>query len=62
MSVTIGDPLARVDGKAKVSGKAKYAAEFPVPGLAYAKPVMSTIASRAHRRYGYGAGGSARRA
>ena len=45
MSVTIGDPLARVDGKAKVSGNAKYAAEFPVSGLAHATQVMSTIAS-----------------
>jgi xanthine dehydrogenase YagR molybdenum-binding subunit len=42
-TVAIGDPLARVDGPAKVTGRAKYAAEFPVRGLAYASQVVSTI-------------------
>ena len=44
-SVAIGDPLQRVDGRAKVTGTAKYSAEFPVPGLVYGSLVMSRIAS-----------------
>ncbi len=43
--IAIGDPLPRVDGRAKVTGSAKYAAEFPVPGILYGSLVMSTIAS-----------------
>src|SRR5687767_12230558 len=34
----------RVDGKAKVTGAAKYAAEYELPGLAYGVLVHSTIA------------------
>jgi xanthine dehydrogenase YagR molybdenum-binding subunit len=30
----IGTPTSRVDGRAKVTGAAKYAAEFNEPGLA----------------------------
>jgi xanthine dehydrogenase YagR molybdenum-binding subunit len=40
----IGTPVSRVDGHAKVTGAAKYAGEFNVPGLAYAAVVTSTIA------------------
>jgi xanthine dehydrogenase YagR molybdenum-binding subunit len=40
----IGTPISRVDGRAKVTGAAKYAAEFNTPGLAYASVVSSTIA------------------
>ncbi len=40
---TIGEPITRVDGKDKVTGKAKYAAEFPIEGLTYAIMVTSTI-------------------
>jgi xanthine dehydrogenase YagR molybdenum-binding subunit len=43
-TIAIGDPLARVDGVAKVTGAAKYAAEFPAPQLAHAALVVSTIA------------------
>ena len=43
--ISIGDPLPRVDGVAKVTGAAKYAAEFSMPGLVYASLVMSTIPS-----------------
>ena len=43
--IAIGDPLPRVDGGAKVRGAARYSAEFPLPGLAYASLVMSTIPS-----------------
>lgn len=40
----IGQPLARVDGHAKVTGQARYAAEHPAPDLAYGVVVSSTIA------------------
>jgi xanthine dehydrogenase YagR molybdenum-binding subunit len=40
----IGKPVSRVDGPAKVTGQAKYAAEFNVPGLAHGFVVSSTIA------------------
>jgi xanthine dehydrogenase YagR molybdenum-binding subunit len=40
---TIGEPLPRVDGRAKVIGKARYAAEFQIPRLVYAVMATSTI-------------------
>lgn len=40
----IGDPLSRVDGPAKVTGAARYAAEHPAEGLLYGWVVSSTIA------------------
>ncbi|WP_046242857.1 xanthine dehydrogenase family protein molybdopterin-binding subunit [Hymenobacter terrenus] len=40
----IGKPTSRVDGPAKVTGAAKYAAEFNVPGLLYGYIVSSPIA------------------
>ncbi|HEV7803659.1 MAG TPA: xanthine dehydrogenase family protein molybdopterin-binding subunit, partial [Burkholderiales bacterium] len=40
----IGQPQNRVDGPAKVTGAAKYAAEYNVPGLVYGWIVGSTIA------------------
>ena len=45
MTDTIGQPITRVDGPAKVTGKAKYAAEFAPEGLAYAALVESSIAA-----------------
>jgi xanthine dehydrogenase YagR molybdenum-binding subunit len=44
MAPYIGSPTSRVDGRAKVTGAAKYAAEFNTPDLAYASVVSSTIA------------------
>jgi xanthine dehydrogenase YagR molybdenum-binding subunit len=41
----IGAPLSRVEGHLKVTGKAPYAAEFPVAKLVYGFPVQSTIAA-----------------
>lgn len=41
---SIGQPINRVDGVDKVTGKAKYAAEFNVPDLAYGVVVSSAIA------------------
>ena len=42
---TLGEPLSRVDGRLKVTGAAKYSAEFEIPQLAYAVMVQSTIPS-----------------
>lgn len=40
-----GDPLPRIDGRAKVTGTARYSAEYPAPGLLHAVVVNSTIPS-----------------
>jgi len=40
----VGKPLDRVDGRLKVTGKARYTAEHHLPGLAYGVLVGSTIA------------------
>lgn len=40
----IGKPKNRVDGQVKVTGKAKYTAEFPVPGLTHGVVISSAIA------------------
>ncbi len=50
MAPYIGTPTSRVDGRAKVTGAAKYAGEFNVPGLAYGSLVTSTIAKGRIRR------------
>ncbi len=45
MSTTfIGKPASRVDGRAKVTGAAKYAAEFSAPNLAHGYIVNSAVA------------------
>jgi xanthine dehydrogenase YagR molybdenum-binding subunit len=43
--VRIGDALPRVDGPAKVTGAARYAAEFHAPGLVYGFVIGSPIAA-----------------
>ncbi|HEU4598043.1 MAG TPA: xanthine dehydrogenase family protein molybdopterin-binding subunit [Pyrinomonadaceae bacterium] len=40
----IGKEMSRVDGVAKVTGRAKYAAEFQVPNIAYGFIVLGTVA------------------
>ncbi|MCO6051920.1 xanthine dehydrogenase family protein molybdopterin-binding subunit [Mesorhizobium sp. RP14(2022)] len=40
----LGAPISRVDGPLKVAGQARFAAEVPMEGLAYATLVHSTIA------------------
>ena len=40
----IGAPISRIDGPLKVQGKAKFAAEFPLDGMAYAAVAFSTVA------------------
>ncbi|QMV73254.1 xanthine dehydrogenase family protein molybdopterin-binding subunit [Comamonas piscis] len=44
MARYLGKETTRVDGIAKVTGKAKYAAEFQVPHVAYGFVVLSTVA------------------
>src|SRR5688500_324053 len=44
MARYIGKEMSRVDGVAKVTGKAKYAAEFQVPNVAYGFIVTGTAA------------------
>ena len=54
MATYIGTATSRIDGKAKVTGEAKYAGEFNVPGLAYGYVVdidNSQGADHAHRRH-----------
>ena len=41
----IGRPIDRVDGRLKVTGAARYAAEFALPRLSYAVMVQSTVPS-----------------
>lgn len=40
----IGRPVSRIDGPLKVSGKARFAAEFPMEDMTYAALAYSTIA------------------
>jgi xanthine dehydrogenase YagR molybdenum-binding subunit len=42
MNLHVGTPTSRVDGPAKVTGKAKYAGEFAAEGLAYGYVVEAT--------------------
>lgn len=42
--VQIGLPVSRVDGREKVTGRARYAAEHPAEGLLYGVVVSSTVA------------------
>ena len=44
MSPATGEPLSRLDGVAKVTGAARYAAEFAPPDLAHGAIIQSTIA------------------
>ena len=44
MTTYIGQPISRVDGRAKVTGGAKYAAEHSIPNLVYGCVVSSAVA------------------
>jgi xanthine dehydrogenase YagR molybdenum-binding subunit len=50
MASYIGSSISRIDGRAKVTGAAKYAAEFNVPDLVHGSVVTSTIAKGRIRR------------
>jgi xanthine dehydrogenase YagR molybdenum-binding subunit len=41
---SVGAPLDRVDGRLKVTGGARYAAEYPIPNVAHGVIITSTIA------------------
>ena len=41
----LGAPLHRVEGREKVTGSARYAAEYPAEDLVHAWPVLSDIAA-----------------
>ena len=40
----IGKPVSRIDGPLKVSGKARFAAEYPIEGLTFAALHYASIA------------------
>jgi len=42
--MSVGQPIDRVDGRLKVTGGAKYAAEYPLANIAHAVIITSTIA------------------
>src|SRR5579875_3435355 len=44
MQKSVGQPITRVDGRLKVTGRATYTAEQKIPNGAYGWLVMSTIA------------------
>lgn len=44
-TTVIGQPLNRVEGRAKVTGRARYAADYPIADVASAYVVVSPIAS-----------------
>ena len=44
MNSVVGTPRDRGDGAAKVTGQARYAADYPQEGLVHASVVSSTIA------------------
>src|SRR6187397_2554743 len=44
MIALVGQPIDRVDGRFKVTGAAKFAADYPRDDLAYAIPIQSTVA------------------
>jgi xanthine dehydrogenase YagR molybdenum-binding subunit len=50
MTSILGQPTSRIDGRAKVTGSAKYAAEHNVPALAHGFVVNATIAKGRIRR------------
>jgi xanthine dehydrogenase YagR molybdenum-binding subunit len=50
MTTLLGKPTSRIDGRAKVTGAAKYAAEYNVPNLAHGFVVNATIAKGRIRR------------
>ena len=47
----LGRPLARREGRDKVTGAARYAAEHTAPGCAYGWPVPATVAARPRHRH-----------
>jgi xanthine dehydrogenase YagR molybdenum-binding subunit len=44
LTPTVGTPVSRIEGLAKVTGEARYAADLPLAGLAHGWVVQSTVA------------------
>jgi xanthine dehydrogenase YagR molybdenum-binding subunit len=44
MSIAVGESISRKDGRVKVTGRAPYAADHPLAGVAHAVAIESTIA------------------
>jgi xanthine dehydrogenase YagR molybdenum-binding subunit len=55
MTRSVGRPMSRADGPAKVTGQARYAADTPLRGMAHAVLVMAPIAHGRIRRLDAGA-------
>jgi len=55
----LGQPIDRLDGVEKVTGAARFSAEYPVEGLAHASIVFSTIAKGVIERIETAAAGQA---
>ena len=53
MASYIGSATSRVDGRAKVTGEARYAGEFNVPGLVHGYVVEFDDSEGAHRAHRY---------
>lgn len=53
--VVCGQPVSRVDGPLKVTGKARYTADNQIPGLLYAALVCATVACATIKRIDTGA-------
>ena len=49
-SEIIGAKVPRIDGPVKTTGTARYASDYNFPGMVYAVPVRSTVASGQIRR------------
>jgi xanthine dehydrogenase YagR molybdenum-binding subunit len=45
MSIAVGASISRKDGRLKVTGRARYAADHPIAGVAHAVAIQSTIAN-----------------
>ena len=45
MSTAVGGSISRKDGRVKVTGRAPYAADHPIAGVAHAVAIQSTIAN-----------------
>lgn len=52
MTAVLGTPLARLEGRDKVTGRARYAFEVEAPGAVYAWPVQAQVARGTVTAYG----------
>ena len=46
----VGQPVQRVDGVAKVTGRARYAGDFELPGMLFGRCLRSPMPARALSR------------